>query len=372
MTTLTVLDSAGLPVAIEKPLVPGRSAAATSRPVVLSTEDKAAVDALATQATAAAILAKLIADPATQTTLAAILAKIIAAPATEAKQDAAITQETAINTVLGTTAGAAVTTSIAGTIQGYLRGIVSLLVSGITVAAHAVTQSGTWTVQPGNTANTTAWKVDGSAVTQPASIAAGAAAIAKAEDVASADADVGVPAMAVRKATPANTSGTDGDYEMLQMFAGRLWVSAVLEATAVAIGKLAANSGVVIGAVENNTVATSGGLASTSRLLSAAATTNATSVKGSAGRLYKMQGYNAATAVRYLKLYNKASAPTVGSDTPVRTIALPPGAAFDLDWSNLGYYFSTGIAYALTTGSADADTGALAAGDILGLNMDYA
>ena len=35
----------------------------------------------------------------------------------------------------------------------------------------AVTQSGTWTVQPGNTANTTAWKVDGSAVTQPVSAA---------------------------------------------------------------------------------------------------------------------------------------------------------------------------------------------------------
>ena len=33
----------------------------------------------------------------------------------------------------------------------------------------AVTQSGTWVVQPGNTANTTAWKVDGSAVTQPVS-----------------------------------------------------------------------------------------------------------------------------------------------------------------------------------------------------------
>lgn len=36
----------------------------------------------------------------------------------------------------------------------------------------AATQSGTWTVQPGNTANTTAWKVDGSAVTQPVSAAA--------------------------------------------------------------------------------------------------------------------------------------------------------------------------------------------------------
>jgi len=41
----------------------------------------------------------------------------------------------------------------------------SLTVDG-TVGA---TQSGTWTVQPGNTANTTAWKVDGSAVTQPVS-----------------------------------------------------------------------------------------------------------------------------------------------------------------------------------------------------------
>jgi hypothetical protein len=36
----------------------------------------------------------------------------------------------------------------------------------------AVTQSGTWTVQPGNTPNTVAWKVDGSAVTQPVSLAA--------------------------------------------------------------------------------------------------------------------------------------------------------------------------------------------------------
>jgi hypothetical protein len=69
---------------------------------------------------------------------------------------------------------------------------------------------------------------DGSSAisTLPVSIASGATAIAKAEDVASADADVGVPAMAIRKATPANTSGTDGDYEMLQMSAGRLWVDA--------------------------------------------------------------------------------------------------------------------------------------------------
>jgi hypothetical protein len=41
----------------------------------------------------------------------------------------------------------------------------------VTSGTVSATQSGTWTVQPGNTANTTAWKVDGSAVTQPTSLA---------------------------------------------------------------------------------------------------------------------------------------------------------------------------------------------------------
>lgn len=49
--------------------------------------------------------------------------------------------------------------------------------------------------------------------------------VRKLEDDASANADPGVPVLAVRKAAPANTSGTDGDYEFLQMSAGRLWCS---------------------------------------------------------------------------------------------------------------------------------------------------
>lgn len=47
----------------------------------------------------------------------------------------------------------------------------------------------------------------------------------KKEDVASADGDAGVGMLAVQKATPANTAGTDGDYEFLQISAGRLWAS---------------------------------------------------------------------------------------------------------------------------------------------------
>ena len=60
-------------------------------------------------------------------------------------------------------------------------------------------------------------------------IAAGATSIAENEDVASADGDRGVKILAVRKGTPANTSGTDGDYEFLQMSGGRLWASSNID-----------------------------------------------------------------------------------------------------------------------------------------------
>jgi hypothetical protein len=128
-----------------------------------------------------------------------------------------------------------------GTIDGGTITTVST-VSTITNVVHVDDNAGSLTVDNGGT------------FAVQATIAAGAAAIAKAEDVASADADVGVPAMMVRKATPANTSGTDGDYEFLQGSAGRLWTSSTIDAALPAgtnaIGKLAANAGVTIGAVE--------------------------------------------------------------------------------------------------------------------------
>lgn len=128
----------------------------------------------------------------------------------------------------------------------------------------------------------------------------------------------------------------------------------------------------LIGDVANQVRATTGGLSTVSKLPSAAASTNATSVKASAGRLYKIRGYNAAVAVRYLKIYNKASAPTVGTDTPVVTIALKAADSFDIDFGSIGQFFATGIAYALTTGAADNDTGALTLADVTGLNLWFA
>lgn len=106
---------------------------------------------------------------------------------------------------------------------------------------------------------------------------------------------------------------------------------------------------------------------SISRVISNAST-NGTSVKASAGQVYTIIATNINAAVRYLKLYNKASAPTVGTDTPVLTIAIPgnaAGAGIVIDTGGIGAEFATGIALALTTGAADSDTGAVAANEII-------
>lgn len=191
-------------------------------------------------------------------------------------------------------------------------------------------------------------------------LAAGAANIGKAEDSASADADVGVPAMAVRKAAPANTSGTDGDYEMLQMSAGRLWASVVLEAGALLVGRTVADAS-----------AATGGIASTARLASAAASTNATRAKATAGRIYSVSGKNNAAYDVFLVLYDSAANPPVPGTTTIRKkIICPAGQGFVYDWP-VGLEFATGIGFAFTKLVADADTTVLVAADVTAFNLEY-
>lgn len=110
------------------------------------------------------------------------------------------------------------------------------------------------------------------------------------------------------------------------------------------------------------------GIALLAHKLISAATTNATSMKASAGRLATGRVANThATAWRYLKFYNKASAPTVGTDVPVHTLAIPPGQSISLLdlCGNYGISFATGIAYAITGAAADNDTTAIGAGDVI-------
>jgi hypothetical protein len=90
-----------------------------------------------------------------------------------------------------------------------------------------------------------------------------------------------------------------------------------------------------------------------------AASTNATSVKGSAGTWCGGVAINTTATLYYLRLYNLSAAPTCSSATGfVTTIPIPAsttGAGTLLDFGTFGAAFSTGIAYCLTGGGSSTD-----------------
>lgn len=104
------------------------------------------------------------------------------------------------------------------------------------------------------------------------------------------------------------------------------------------------------------------------RLLSAA-TTNLTSVKASQGRIHQLHLHNSSAAAKFVKLYDKASAPVLAADTPVATIPIAAGATVILKYEG-DMRFDTGIALAVTNLVADTDATAVAANDVV-LNMLY-
>ena len=160
----------------------------------------------------------------------------------------------------------------------------------------------------------------------------GATSIGKARDSAIGATDTGVAILGVRRDTPTAETPAAGDYVVPQISSlGETWTKDI-------------------------------GAGTTHHLISAAST-NATSVKASAGTVNHIVVNNINAAVRYLKVYNKASAPTVGTDTPVLTLAIPAGSVQSIDLGSRGLRLGTGVAYALTTGIAVADTGAVAASE---------
>lgn len=90
--------------------------------------------------------------------------------------------------------------------------------------------------------------------------------------------------------------------------------------------------------------------------------------KNGAGQLYSYFFYNNATSTRYIKIYNKATAPTQ-ADTPVMTYPIPAGSAANVAFPN-GVAFSAGISLRATTGVADNDTGAPSTNDVV-VNVNY-
>lgn len=253
----------------------GQKAMSASTPVVIAS-DQSAVPISGTVGVSGNV--EVVNDVGNPLPVSASSLPLPSGAATEAKQDTLISAAQAIQATAGTTTGAAVVSDANGTIQQYLRGLVKIFADIWDSVNHAfgVKQIGTWTVQPGNTANTTPWLVS-------------------------------------------------------------------LQPT------------------------TSGG-ASIYRSLSVVAT--GASVKASAGQLYGYYVANLnASSTRYLKIYDKASAPTVGSDTPVITIPIPPGSAANVAFPN-GVAFALGIGVGATTLIADADATAPSANEVV-VNLFY-
>lgn len=100
------------------------------------------------------------------------------------------------------------------------------------------------------------------------------------------------------------------------------------------------------------------------------ASTNGTLVKNSACNLNDIVVSNAAASARFLKIYNKATAPTVGTDVPIRTVRIPADTTLSLNFGTFGIRLSTGLAFAVTAGMADTDATAVGANEVI-VDMSY-
>lgn len=92
-----------------------------------------------------------------------------------------------------------------------------------------------------------------------------------------------------------------------------------------------------------------------------AASTNDTLVLTGARAIGLITATNTNAAARFLKIYNKATAPSSG-DTPIMTILLPPGSTTVVG-GNSPIRAPLGLGFRLTTGIDVADTGAVSASE---------
>ena len=95
-----------------------------------------------------------------------------------------------------------------------------------------------------------------------------------------------------------------------------------------------------------------------------AATTNATLVRTGPAQVLHIVATNVSASIRYLKIYNKATAPTVGTDTPILSFPIPAGGFINIPSTLSGIYIPLGLGYAITGAAADSDTTVIAANDV--------
>lgn len=245
-----------------------------------------------------------------------------------------------------------------------------LAIQGLTGGVPVpVSQSGTWTVQPGNTANTTPWLTTGS-VTGWAGGTIGTGTI---QAFGATQGTIGAGLVPAFNAYIVNTLlsvewNADG---VANTTNGSPTTSLMMASNGTTIDRLQddVNKSLKVAAQASPT-----GGASTSGAIVPNNTT-AVVLKASAGTLYGVQLAGLGSAPAYLKLYNATSA-TCGSGTPVKRLIIPAastaanGAGSNITFGPQGVVFGTGITYCVTTGITDADNTAPAASTFL-VNVDW-
>ena len=170
-----------------------------------------------------------------------------------------------------------------------------------------------------------------------------ATALCKVKDVTNGVSDTGVAVWGVRRDVPMTPVSAAGDYTEIPISGiGCLWVTNA--PTAASIGYL------------------------TGRIISAA-TTNATLIKALPGQVFGWSICNNSASWRYLKLFNKATAPVPGTDSPLAALGIPPGSSVVTEFEN-GIMCSAGIGFSIVGGIADLDATAVGANEVA-VNLFY-
>lgn len=90
-------------------------------------------------------------------------------------------------------------------------------------------------------------------------------------------------------------------------------------------------------------------------------------IKASGGNLMELSLFNPTAATIFFKLYDKASAPAVASDSALllHVIEVPASASRSIEFGVLGKRANTGLGYALTAGAGNTDATAPAAAGLV-------
>lgn len=99
------------------------------------------------------------------------------------------------------------------------------------------------------------------------------------------------------------------------------------------------------------------------------ASNNPNLVAGGPRSLTEISIFNPTAALIYVKLYNKVTAPTVGTDVPLAVIPVPVNGQITLEYGVMGKKFALGVGLAVTAGPLSSDVAVVAAGALISMTL---